>query len=331
MPRVIVLGTGGTIASLGRDEFDVHDYVDHSTILGIDEVIARAPAAHDIAEVVPVNFRNLPSSAVSIADWLEMASLIDELTKRHAPVDGFVITHGTSTLEETAYFLHLALKTSCAVVMTGSHRPLSAVGSVAIPNLLSAVRVACSPQARGLGVLVVLSDEIHAAREVTKSSSGSAIAFRTPDIGMLGYVDAAGAVSLYRRIERAHTTETPFDIRGMRELPRVDIAYSYIGSDGSAIPAFVASGARAIVSAGFPPDLPTRAERAQLEKAQAAGVVIVQSSRAGSGKVARRAALRERGIVVSDNLTPHKARILTMLALSLTSDPETLQGYFDRF
>jgi L-asparaginase len=331
VPRVIVLGTGGTIASLGRDEIDVHDYVDRSTILGIDEVIARAPILQSVAEIVPVSFRNLPSSAVSVSDWLEMTSLISELTERHVPVDGIVVTHGTSTLEETAYFLHLALKTNCPVVMTGSHRPFSAIGSDAIPNLLSAIRVASSPHARGLGVLVVLSDEIHAAREVTKASSGSAIAFRTADIGMLGYVDAAGEVALYRRTQRAHTMETPFETRGKQQLPRVDISYSYIGSDGSAIPAFVASGARAIVSAGFPPDLPTRAERAQLDKAQEAGVVIVQCSRAGSGKIARRTSLRERGIVVADNLTPQKARILAMLALGLTSDPETIQGYFDRF
>jgi L-asparaginase len=331
LPRVIVLGTGGTIASLGRDELDVHEYVDHSTILGIDEVLGRAPALQGLAQIIPVSFRNLPSSAVSIADWLEMTLLIGELMKRHEPVDGIVITHGTSTLEETAYFLHLALKTSCSVVMTGSHRPLSAVGSDAIPNLTCAVRVAASPLARGLGVLVVLSDEIHAAREVTKASSASAIAFRTPDVGMLGYVDPAGAVALYRRTERSHTVETPFDTRAMHELPRVDIVYSYIGSDGSAIPAFVASGARAIVSAGFPPDLPTRAERVQLERAQEAGIVIVQCSRAGSGKIARRTALRERGIITADNLTPQKARILAMLALTVTSDPETIQGYFDRF
>jgi len=331
LPRVVVLGTGGTIASLGRDELDVHDYVDHSTILGIDEVLARAPAVQSLAEIVPINFRNLPSSAVSIADWLEMALLIGELTKRHEPVDGFVVTHGTSTLEETAYFLHLALKTSCPVVMTGAHRPFNAAGSDAIPNLMSAVRVAASPRSRGLGVLVVLSEEIHSAREVTKASSGSAIAFRTSDVGMLGYVDPAGAVALYRRTERSHTMETPFDTRAARELPRVDIAYSYIGSDGSAIPAFVASGARGIVSAGFPPDLPTRAERGQLEKAQESGVVIVQCSRAGSGKIARRTTLRERGIITADNLTPQKARILTMLALGVTSDPETIQGYFDRF
>ena len=331
LPRVVVVGTGGTIASLGRDEFDVHEYVDHSTILRIDDVLKRAPALRSLAEIVAIDFRNLPSSAISVADWLELASRIDALVREHAPVDGVVITHGTSSMEETAYFLHLTLKSDCAFVITGSHRPLSALGSDAIPSLMSAVRVAASPDARGHGVLVVLSDEIHSAREVTKSSSNHAVAFRTPELGTLGALDAAGAVAFYRRTTRKHTVDTPFNVNGRTDLPRVDIAYSYIGSDGSAIPAFVAAGARGIVSAGFPPDLPTRAERAQLEKARETGVVIVQCSRAGSGKIARRSSLRERGIVTADNLTPQKARILTMLALCETSDPATIQELFDRF
>ena len=331
LPRVIVIGTGGTIASLGRDEFDVHEYVDRSTILQIDEVLKRAPAIRGLAEIVSVNFRNLPSSAISIADWLELASTIDTLVRRHAPVDGVVVTHGTSTMEETAYFLHLTLKSECALVMTGCHRPLSAVGSDAIPNLMSAVRVAASPDARGRGMLVVLSDEIHSAREVTKSSSSHAVAFRTPELGMLGAVDAAGDTWFYRQPVREHTVRTPFSAGSRADLPRVDIAYSYIGSDGGAIPAFVTAGARGIVSAGFPPDLPTRAERAQLEKARERGIVIVQCSRAGSGKIARRSSLRERGIVTADNLTPQKARILTMLALCETSDPESIQRFFERF
>jgi len=316
---------------LGRDEFDVHEYVDRSTILQIDEVLQRAPALGGLAEILPVNFRNLPSSAISIADWLELTSTIDALVRTHAPVEGVVITHGTSTLEETAYFLHLTLKSDCALVMTGSHRPLGAVGSDAIPNLMSAVRVATSPDARGQGVLVVLSDEIHSAREVTKSSSSHAVPFRTPELGMLGVLDAAGAVAFYRRTTRKHTVDTPFDLSGISDLPRVDIVYSHIGSDGTAVSAFVAAGARGIVSAGFPPDLPTRAERAQLEKAREAGIVIVQCSRAGSGKIARRSSLRERGIVTADNLTPQKARILTMLALSQTRDPATIQEFFNRF
>lgn len=329
MPRVIVLGTGGTIQSLGRDELDVHEYVDFGRIASLEEILERAPVLSKLAEIVPVNFRTLPSSAVSIDDWLDLNRTIDELVRAHAPIDGVVVTHGTSTLEETAYFLHLALKTSATVAITGAHRPFNTVGSDALANLIASTRVVTAPQARDMGVLVVLGDEIHSAREVTKTASGHAPAFRTADLGMLGYVDSAGAVSLYRRPLRRHTTETPFDLRQRRDLPRVDIVYSYIGSDGCAIPTFVANGAKGIVSAGFPPDIPTRAERRYLEEARDAGVLIVQCSRAGSGKIARRKALRDAGFVVADNLTPQKARILAMLALCQTSDVEAVQEFFD--
>lgn len=331
MPRVILFGTGGTIASLGRDEFDVYEYVDGGRIMQLQELLERAPIVNALADIVPISFRNLPSSAISIGDWLEMAATIEDLVRKHSPIDGVVVTHGTSTLEETAYFLHLALKVECAIVLTGAHRPFNAAGSDALTNLVSAIRVASDSRARGVGAVVVLGDEIHSAREVTKSASSHAPAFRTADLGMLGYIDAAGDVALYRRPARKHTTETPFEVRNRTDLPRVDIIYSYVGADGASIPALAASGTRAIVSAGFPPDLPTRAERERLEEVRARGVVVVQCSRAGSGKIVRRTSMRERGIVVADNLTPQKARILTMLGLCLTENVEAIQEFFDTY
>src|SRR5215510_1619874 len=189
--------------------------------------------------------------------------------------DGVVLTHGTATLEETAYFLNLVLKTDVPVVVVGSQRPANMISSDAAMNLLGAVRTAGSRDARGLGVLVLLNDEIQAAREVTKASTARLETFRSPDLGMLGYADADGCVAIYRRPARRHTPDTEFDVRGRRDLPRVDIAYSYAGADGAAIEAFVAAGARGIVTASLAPGANTTAELEALRAARARGVLIV--------------------------------------------------------
>ena len=250
---------------------------------------------------------------------------------REAPLDGVVITHGTATLEETAYFLNLTLKVDATVVLVGSQRPATGLSSDAGLNLLNAVRVAGAPEARGLGVLVLLNDEIQTARDVTKTSTLRLETFRSPDLGMLGYADPDGRVAIYRRPSRRHAPDTEFDVRGRTELPRVDIAASYAGADGAAIRAFVAAGARAIVSASLPPGVTTPAETEALLEARRRGVAIVLSSRAGSGRVLPRTLLRQQGFVVADNLTPQKARVLAMLALARTDDASEIQRMFDEY
>ena len=242
-----------------------------------------------------------------------------------------MITHGTATLEETAYFLNLTLKVDATVVLVGSQRPATGLSSDAALNLLNAVRVAGSPDARGLGVLVLLNDEIQAAREVTKTSTLRLETFRSPDVGMLGYADPDGRVAIYRRPVRCHAPATEFDVRGRAELPRVDIAASYAGADGAAIRAFVAAGARAIVSASLAPGVTTPAESEALLEARRRGVLVVLSSRAGSGRVLPRTVLREQGFVVADNLNPQKARVLAMLALTRTDEVIEVQRMFDEY
>ena len=167
----------------------------------------------------------------------------------------------------------------------GAQRPKNALGSDAGPNLLNAVQVAASQEAHGLGVLVVLNEEIQAAREVTKTSTHRLETFRSPDLGMLGYADADGRVSIYRRPVRRHAPDTEFDVRGSDTLPRVDIAATYAGADATAISAFVDAGSRAIVMSSVAPGLVTPAQQEALLTAQEKGVVIVQSTRAGSGRV----------------------------------------------
>jgi L-asparaginase len=327
-PQVAVVGTGGTISSVGRHSLDFVEYGDHGRVLEADELVARIPEIEAAADVVPVRFRTVPSTAITPADWLELNELLHRLSEERPELAGTVITHGTATLEETAYFLHLTLKVDKPVVLVGAQRPANALSSDASMNLLNAVRTATSPAAAGLGVLVLLNDEIHSAREVTKTSNYRLEAFQARDVGMLGYADSDGQVVIYRRPNRRFTTQTEFETRGLKELPRVEIAYSYAGSDGTAIDAFVAAGARAIVVASLAPGRPTPGEVRAAAAAQNKGVLMIQSSRAGSGRVLRRPLLEEQGFVVADNLNPQKARVLTMLALTRTDDPAEVQRMF---
>jgi L-asparaginase len=216
------------------------------------------------------------------------------------------------------------------VVLVGAQRPASALGSDAGMNLVNALRVAGSLGARGKGVLVVLNDEIHAARDVVKISTYRLQTFRSLDFGALGHVDGDG-VHFYRSPSRAHVPDTQFAALELGALPRVDIVYSYAGADGALVDAAVAGGARGIVSAGFAPGSPTPEQRAAFERAAKSGVVVVQCSRAASGRVAPRRRLRESGIVAGEDLSPQKARILLMLALSATSDIGAIQQAFSTY
>ena len=219
------------------------------------------------------------------------------------------------------------LKVSVPVVLIGSQRPASGLSTDAAINLLNGVRTAASPDSRGRGVLVLLNDEIQAAREVTKTSNWRMQTFRTPDFGILGHADA-DRIAYYRRPERRHMPDTEFDIAGLDALPRVDIAYAYAGSDGSAMRAFIAAGAKGLVSAGFAPGMPPAADLAAMAEAVRQGIVVVQSSRAGSGRIYRSQKLADAGVLAADNLNPQKARLLLALALTRTSDPAEIARIF---
>jgi L-asparaginase len=327
-PKVAVIGTGGTISSIADDSLEVLDYPETGRKMEPAEAIARVPEARRFAELDPLTFRSVGSTNITPRDWVELAELIMRAVGDDQSLSGFVILHGTATLEETAYFLHLVLKTDRPVIVVGAQRPASALSSDAGMNLVAAVRTAAAAEARGKGVLVVLNDEILSARDATKTSTYRLQTFRSPDLGLLGHVDGDG-VYFYHTPLRRHTLNTAFRTDELTELPRVDIAYSHAGADGTAIEAFIAAGARGIVSAGLPPGLTAPLEREALEKAAQSGVIVVQSSRAGSGRVARRAYLKSHGMVGADNLNPQKARILLSLALTRTRDVEEIQDMFD--
>ena len=330
LPKVAVIGTGGTISSISSDTLDVLDYPDFSRKGTVEEIVARTPEIARFAQCLPVGFREVGSTAIGPADWLALATLIHQTDAAHPDLAGYVILHGTATLEETAYFLSLALKTRRPVALVGAQRPASAVSADGPMNLVAAIRTVIDPAAREIGVVVVLNDEIQAAREVTKISSYRLNTFRTPDYGVLGQVDG-DRVAFYRRGVRPHTADTVFDVSGLDALPRVDIAYAYAGADGAAVDAMVAAGARGMISAGLPPGIPPPLQRQALERAARAGVVVVQTSRGGAGRIARRRYLREQGMVAGDNLNAQKARVLLMLALTQTSDPEAIQRLFDTY
>jgi L-asparaginase len=325
------VGTGGTISSEASHSLD-YEYDDRDGgILQTDHLVERVPELRREFDVTPINFRSVPSSALTPEDWLNLARRIQDVLEAQPEIDGLVVTHGTATLEETAFFLHLVIKTDRPVVLVGAQRPLNALSTDGPLNLLNACRVASSRDASGLGVLVVVNNEIHSAREATKTSNHRADAFGSPTIGALGHVDVNGDVVIYRRPTRRGVSESEFDIRKVTGLPRVDIAYSYAGSDGTAIDAFVAAGAQAVVVAALAPGNPTPGEVRAAHTARRKAVLIIQSTRASSGRVVPRPRLARQGFIVADNLSPQKARILTMVALTKTDDAAELARMFSEY
>jgi len=330
LPRIAMIGTGGTISSLGASSLDVLDYPDFGQKLGCEALLERFPETRLVADPVPLTFRQVGSTEIGPSEWIELRTLIHRIACEDPAVAGFVIPHGTATLEETAFFLNLTLAVARPVVLVGAQRPASALGSDAGMNLVNALRVAGSLEARDKGVLAVLNDEIHAAQDVVKTSTYRLQTFRSLDYGALGHVDGDG-VHFYRSPSRKHMPDTQFAASDLGELPRVEIIYSYAGADGALVEAAVAAGARGIVSAGFAPGSPTPQQRTALERAAKTGVVIVQCSRAASGRVAPRRRLRESGIVAGEDLSPQKARILLMLALSTTAEIAAIQQAFSTY
>lgn len=327
-PKVAVIGTGGTISTRSAlGSLDLLDYMVNGETLDVDELLQAVPESAQFADLVPVRFGAVSSTHIAFPQWKGLADLMSRVAAESPDLAGIVLLHGTSTLEETAYMLQLTAKVDVPVVLAGSQRPLGALSSDAGANLVNAVRVACSPHARGMGVMVCLNDEIHAAREVTKSSTTRLHTFRTPDFGILGQVDGDG-VNFYRRPMRPGLAATEFDIRELASLPRVDIAYSYAGEDGAVVRALTAAGARGIVVAAFPAGRLSPAQTEACTEALQAGVAVVLSTRAGSGRAMVASDLRRLGVVGADNLNPQKARILLALALAGSSDPRELERIF---
>jgi L-asparaginase len=330
LPQVALIITGGTIDSVGKDRLDLAWYIEANKRLNTGELLAQIPELDAIARVEEVPFRRLPSHALVDKDWLDLGRTIHAIFDS-GKADGIVITHGTNTIEETAYFLMLTLKTEKPVVVVGSMRPSSAISADGYLNLFNAVKVAAEPASTGRGCLLVMNDTIYSGRDVTKTATYRVETFQGRDLGPLGYADADGRVVYYHQAAKKHTVQTEFDVRGLEALPRVDIVVSYVGADGAMIDAAVAAGAKGIISAGTGAGRPTPAEDQAFDRARQKGVMICQSSRVGSGRVVRSPSLVRRGFVASDNLQPWKARLLLSLALTVTNDPDQIQRMFDTY
>jgi L-asparaginase len=327
-PRVYVIGTGGSISCAGESRLDLLNYNYADLHLTIDEMLARIPEANDVADIRAEQFSNIYGGDLAPAQWLELARRIEQIYRDDAAATGVVVTHGTATLEETAFFLNLAVRSANPVVVTGAMRPSTGLGTDADINLYDAIRVAASPDAVGKGVLVMLNNEIQAARDVTKTNTSRIETFKSGELGFLGYADADGKVVFLRAPARAHTAASEFDIAAIAALPRVDIAIAFAGADGVAIKALVAAGCNGIVSAGLGSGSAPRAFLDALVEAKQRGVCVVMASQVGSGRVMAKRAFTEKGFIAADSLAPKKARILLMLALARTRDAAEIQRMF---
>lgn len=325
LPRVYLFGTGGTISFVGESRTDFANYSYHGRQLTIQEMLARVPEAETLAEVLAEQVINVGSTEVYPEHWITLANRINEQFASDDSAAGVAVTHGTATLEETAYFLNLTVRDRRPVAVTGAMRPPSAMGTDADNNLLDALRVAASPDSAGRGAVVVLNNEIQSARDVTKTDSYRVETFQSGHMGFLGYSDSDGAVTYYRRPERRHTADSEFEVSNISELPQVDIAYAYAGVNGTVVDALVESGVKGIVAAGLGSGGSPSPFMAALRRAVAASVPVVISTHVGTGRVLQTRRFTEDGYIVADNLHPKKARILLMLGLTVTSDPAELQ------
>jgi len=324
-PNVVILATGGTIAGAAATGTQA-GYT--SGAVTIDAMLAAVPGIKDMANVKGEQISNVGSQDMSFDIMLTVAKRINELSPK-SDVDGFVITHGTDTMEETAYFLNLVVKTEKPVVMVGSMRPSTAVSADGPLNLFNAVGVAIDPNSRGRGVLVVMNDWIHAAHSLTKTSTTAIQTFMSPLRGVVG-VASYGKNDFYNTPVWKHTTKSEFDVAGVSKLPRVDILFACADMSSDLIDASVANGAKGIVIAGVGNGNMNKASLEAAARAAKKGVLVVRSSRVATGSVGRNVEVNddELGLIASDELNPQKARILLSLALLKTRSKDEIQNLF---
>jgi L-asparaginase len=328
MARVRILATGGTIAGKAPSEVD-EGY--SSGGLPVDALIRELPDLQRLADVRGEQLAQIGSQDMNDALWLELAARVNRLTADDE-ADGVVVTHGTDSMEETAYFLHLVVKSPRPVVLTGAMRPATSLSADGPLNLYNAVAVAADPEARGRGTIVVLNDDLHSARDVTKSNTTDVQTFVSPGPGLLGTA-SYGRIRYFRRPSRRHSAESEFSVQGQEGLPRVDILYAHANMPPDLVHASVALGARGIVVAGMGNGNVTSAAAAALTEAVKRGVLVVRSTRVVSGDVGRNIELDDDrlGLVAADQLNPQKSRVLLQLCLVRGMDSAAVQDAFYRY
>jgi L-asparaginase len=326
-PNIKILATGGTIAGAG----EAGGYGYTSGQFKVDDLIAAAPGLDKIAKLSGEQVANIGSQDMNDAVWLKLANRANELLA-DPEVDGIVITHGTDTMEETAYFLDLVIKSDKPVVLVGSMRPATATSADGPANLYNGVAVAASPDAKGRGVMVVMNDEIHYGRNVVKTNTTNLETFDSPMRGMAGTVNA-GSIDWFGKLDKRHGADSEFDIKNTKTLPKVAIIYAHSNMDATLIKAAIDAGAKGIVIAGVGDGNMSKAALEALAQASKKGILVVRSTRLHTGIVMRNAEVDDdkMGFVASGELNPGKSRVLTALALTKTKDPERAQQMFKEY
>ena len=327
-PRIVIVATGGTIAGTAESA-TAAGY--QSGAVAVDRLIAAVPQMKRFADVRGVQVSSVGSQDMDDGLWVRLAIEVNRLLAA-ADVDGVAITHGTDTMEETAYFLNLVVKSDKPVILTGSMRPSTSLGADGPLNIYNAVGVASDPRAKGRGVLVVANDDIHDARAMTKRHTTDVQTFVSPEVGLVG-VCLFDDREFVRSPVRAHTTATPFAVAAGQLLPRVDVIYAHAGMSPDVIDGAVDNGARGLIVAGVGAGNMTTPALDAVKRAIGKGVVVVRSTRVGDGIVRRNIEVDDDtvGTVASRELNPAKARVLLKLALTQTLDPKRVQEFFDTY
>jgi len=327
-PKLVILATGGTIAGAQPKPGDI-GY--KAGAYPIEALLQSVPGLGDVAQISGEQIASIGSQDMTDAVWIKLARRVNEVLADPATT-GVVVTHGTDTMEETGFFLNLVTKSDKPVVLVGSMRPATATSADGPMNLLSAAAVAADPEARGRGVLVVLNDVVHYARDTTKTNTTSLQTFSSPNRGPAGFV-LSGKTRWFSRPAWKHTTESEFAGAIPDTLPRVDVVYAYANVGPEHVKASLAAGAKGIVLAGVGDGNGTKALIDQLALAAKNGIVVVRSSRTGSGAVARNVEVDDDklGFVAAQELNPQKARVLLQLALTRTKDVAAIQKMFDAY
>jgi L-asparaginase len=328
LPNIVILATGGTIAGAAATGTQAA-YT--SGAVTIDAMLAAVPGIRDLANIKGEQISNVGSQDMTMDIMLAVAKRCNQLLAKN-DVDGIVITHGTDTMEETAFFLNLTVKSDKPVVMVGSMRPSTAVSADGPLNLYDAIAVAGDPNAKGRGVLVVMNDWIHAAHSLTKTSTTAIQTFMSPLRGLLG-VSTYGKNDFYNTPHWKHTSASEFDITSVTNLPRVDIIFACADMSPDLIDAAAANGAKGIVIAGVGNGNMNKASLEAAQRVARKGVVVVRSSRVATGTVGRNVEVNddEMGFVASDELNPQKSRILLMLALLKPRSTMEIQKLFQTY
>jgi len=328
-PKIMILATGGTIAGAQASTSEA-GYKSGS--FSVDDLIKAVPQLKDLADITGEQVANIGSQTMNHEVWLKLAKRVNEVLK--GDTDGVVITHGTDTMEETAYFLSLVVKSDKPVVLVGSMRPATAIGADGPANLYDAVALAANPEAKGRGPLVVLNDEIHYAREAQKTNSTALDTFKSPNRGRAGVMNT-GKAYFFSTNTTVHTTKSEFSVDGkvVNDLPDVEVVYSYANFGRDTIDFLVGKGVKGIVLAGVGDGNSTDTAIAALADAAKKGVAVVRSTRTGSGLVVRNVEVDDEklGFIAAMELNPQKARILLMLGLMNTNDPKKLQEFFMKY